>query len=290
MINFYKIIPCVVLFGLSAQLVGQVNYASNVRTDISTSQKMLITYDLLSPEVGSLYNVSLSLTYKGNKISFNNAFGDFGRLIEAGREKAIVWYYKNDFEGNITEVKVDIQARIIPAPEAGFNYEIIGEKLPFQVIFQNQSKNCGSYIWHFDDPGSGPSNTSELENPEHTYLRSRVYTVSLVATAEESELKDSISIQVNLNIGELPVANFNYKLVSKAAPATAWFKNTAIHASEYHWNFDDPDSGSQNYSGKKNPVHIFSRPGNYKVVLTVTNTNSMESHSHTENIVVSGSN
>jgi len=275
-----------ILFGLTSFVVGQENYASNIKLDISTSQKMLITYDLLSPEINSLYNVSLTMTYRGSPLEFNNVFGDFGRLITAGREKAIVWYYNNDFEGNIADVKVDIMASMIPAPVAGFDYEIIGDKLPFTVVFQNKSKNSDSYIWNFDDSGSGPSNTTNLENPEHTYLRARVFVVSLTAISEESGLRDSVKVQVNLNLGDLPVSSFKYNLTSKAAPSTVWFKNSATHADEYHWSFDDPDSGSNNYSAKKNPVHIFSLPGSYQVILTVTNTESMESHSHSENIVV----
>ena len=279
----------IIFFCFSFFLEAQENYASNVKTDISTSQKMLITYDLLSPEPGALYNVTFSLTHRGSTVKFNNAFGDFGRLIAGGRGKAIVWYYKDDYQGDISEVKVDIVASIITPPKADFKFEVVGSKLPFQVRFQNQSINCDSFVWNFDDPGSGPSNTSEEKNPEHTYLRARIYTVKMIATSSESGLLDSISLPVRLNIGELPVANFSFRLTSSSAPATAWFKNASEKANEYYWNFDDPDSGSDNFSAKKNPVHIYTSPGNYDVVLTVTNSKSKESHSHTKEVVVSGS-
>ncbi len=36
------------------------------------------------------------------------------------------------------------------------------------------------------------------------------------------------------------------------------------------WNFNDPNSGSQNYSNRPDPSHIFSKPGVYNVTLTLT--------------------
>lgn len=282
------ILGSLLLFSCLGGLWAQDNYASNIKTDISSGQKMLITYDLLSPNVGALYNVVLSMTKNGSEVVFTNAFGDFGRMIEGGREKAIVWYYKDDYTGNISDVKVSIQAELLPAPIADFEFDVVGNKLPFTVIFRNSSKNGDTYLWDFDDSGSGPGNTSTLENPEHTYLRARVYTVRLIATSTAG-LTDSISKQIHLNFGELPVADFKFKLASDNLPTTVWFKNTSSKSNEYHWDFDDPDSGNKNFSSKKNPVHLYTKPGTYKVVLTVTNTSSMESHSHTEEIQIQGS-
>jgi gliding motility-associated-like protein len=36
----------------------------------------------------------------------------------------------------------------------------------------------------------------------------------------------------------------------------------------FYWTFDDPDSGSDNYSELPNPKHTFTKPGTYKVTLT----------------------
>jgi len=276
-------------WGLTSYLTGQDNYASNITTDISAGEKMLITYDIRSQNPNDLFDVTLTLSYKGQPVSYNSAFGDFGGSITAGHQKAIVWYYKNDFEGEVSDIKVEISARLIPAPLAAFKYEIIGSKPPFRVVFNNLSQNASSYSWNFDDPGSGPGNFSTLENPEHIYLRARIYSVSLVAAEGSGGRADSVKTDIRFNTGELPVADFKYSMSSKSAPTTAWFKSSSANADEYHWDFGDPASGNDNYSAKKNPVHIYNQPGNYRVVLTVTNKTSMESHSHTENIIVNGS-
>lgn len=41
----------------------------------------------------------------------------------------------------------------------------------------------------------------------------------------------------------------------------------------WNWDFGDPASGSQNFSGTQNPIHQFSAPGLYNVELTVTGSN-----------------
>jgi len=250
---------------------------------------MHINYDILEQEDAAFFDVALNLIHNGRQINFTTAIGDYGNLTSSGMNKAIAWKFKNDFQGNIAEVVIEVLARMIPNPKASYEFDIIGRKPPFQVLFRNLSENSDSFTWDFDDPGSGPSNYSNLKNPEHMYMRARVYSVGLLAVSESTGISDSVRMEVKLNLGELPVAKFKYNLSSKTAPATAWFKNTSANSDEYHWNFGDPDSGSKNYSAKKNPVHIFSRPGEYQVVLTVSNTKSMESHSHTKDLVVSSS-
>ena len=51
-----------------------------------------------------------------------------------------------------------------------------------------------------------------------------------------------------------------------------------FHSLHYEWTFDDPSSGTWSYSGKSRnqaigPLagHLFTRPGTYRVTLTVTN-------------------
>jgi PKD domain/Secretion system C-terminal sorting domain len=49
------------------------------------------------------------------------------------------------------------------------------------VNFQNLSSNASTYSWNFGDPTS-TTNTSSLENPDHTYTANGTYTVSLTAS------------------------------------------------------------------------------------------------------------
>ncbi len=50
-------------------------------------------------------------------------------------------------------------------------------------VFTNTSAPCPSqYSWNFGDPGSGASNISSLQNPNHTYSAAGTYNVSLTAS------------------------------------------------------------------------------------------------------------
>ena len=51
---------------------------------------------------------------------------------------------------------------------------------------------------------------------------------------------------------------------------TIFSVTTSPCAAAYSWNFGDPASGANNQSVAINPSHIFSAPGNYQVLLTVS--------------------
>ena len=52
------------------------------------------------------------------------------------------------------------------------------------VSFTNTSTNCSTnYLWNFGDPNSGSSNTSNSNNPLHTFSAPGTYTVSLTSTS-----------------------------------------------------------------------------------------------------------
>lgn len=61
-------------------------------------------------------------------------------------------------------------------PIASFQFTI-SETNFLEVTFSNFSQNATTYLWDFGD-----GNTSDLENPVHTYAASGTYTVTLTAT------------------------------------------------------------------------------------------------------------
>ncbi len=64
-----------------------------------------------------------------------------------------------------------------------------------------------SWLWDFGDPGSGPLNTSILQNPQHSYTAVGNYTVTLTVTTNNGCVATrSSSFTVN---GDIPVSNFN---------------------------------------------------------------------------------
>ena len=64
-----------------------------------------------------------------------------------------------------------------------------------------------SWAWNFGDPGSGPLNTSTLQNPQHRYNAIGFYTATLTVTSNSNCVATKAqTFTVN---GDIPVANFN---------------------------------------------------------------------------------
>jgi gliding motility-associated-like protein len=66
------------------------------------------------------------------------------------------------------------------------------------VSFAHPGNGATAWQWDFDDPASGPLNTSSLQNPTHTYTTYGVKNVKL-RVLNNSSCEDTKSLPVNLN-------------------------------------------------------------------------------------------
>ncbi len=64
-----------------------------------------------------------------------------------------------------------------------------------------------SWFWNFGDPGSGPLNTSTVQNPQHAYSAIGNYTATLTVTSNNGCIS-TIAQPFTVN-GDIPVSNFN---------------------------------------------------------------------------------
>lgn len=64
----------------------------------------------------------------------------------------------------------------------------------------------------------------------------------------------------------VPTANFSLVSKNSVPPCEVTFTNTSINATSYLWEFGD---GLQSTS--KNPIHTYTKGGEYKVILNATN-------------------
>jgi PKD repeat protein len=244
---------------------------------------------------------------------------------------------------------------ISPLPFAQFTY--VNNCADTAVSFHDASNiavgTITGYSWSFGDPGSGPDNTSPMQNPTHTFAIPGIYNVSLKVTSQEG-CEDSLMLPVQ--VFTKPTANFSFTTncdngavffqdssFSQQASITSWFwefepnqfgtgqnpyhvyfaadscydvsltvldtrgcantkvKEVCVPASLtadfitaatcfgdsttfspvlvapgndslvfFKWNFDDFNSGIYNISTLRNPYHIFTDPGTYKISLDVT--------------------
>ncbi len=63
-----------------------------------------------------------------------------------------------------------------------------------------------AWQWNFGDPGSGPLNTSTLQNPQHSYTATGPYNAQLIVTSNNG-CKDTLLQALYVN-GSFPAANF----------------------------------------------------------------------------------
>ena len=66
-------------------------------------------------------------------------------------EKYIRWDFPIDFKGNINELNVDVIAVKSIRPLADFEFKIMTTGTPYEVKFENKSKNADFYSWNFGD-------------------------------------------------------------------------------------------------------------------------------------------
>ena len=76
-------------------------------------------------------------------------------------------------------------------------------------------------------------------------------------------------LEVLDNIKDGLIASFSYESSNSSlkAPVVIEFFNESLEASSYEWNFGDNSS----ISNEANPVHLYSKPGEYNVSLIAMN-------------------
>lgn len=124
------------------------------------------------------------------------------------------------------------------------------------------------WFWEFGD-----GNTSNLQNPTHTYAQPGNYTVCVTIIRKVGNQTCCKRICKEIEVGEPEESK---------APSTGFttrpmqFPNTAMkfidiskgknEFTEYSWDFGDGE-----VSGQQNPAHVYAKEGIYNVCLTINN-------------------
>ncbi len=129
------------------------------------------------------------------------------------------------------------------------------------IQFNNTSLPIpGKSTWYFGD-----GTTSTAIHPKKTFTAAGTYIIKLVN--DFGGCKDSVS--KSIIIKSKPVTNFSVnKTTGCQVPFTVNFSNTSTGAQTYVWNF-----GDGNTSSAANPVHTYTKTGNFTVRLISTNSN-----------------
>lgn len=123
------------------------------------------------------------------------------------------------------------------------------------------------YSWNFGD-----GNSSSSKNPSHTYGRSGTYTVTLIVTDEDGGTSSYETTVTVPNI--LPIAGFSIDRANITTASSVTFDGGSPFSYDkdgeivnWTWDFEN-DSVIDAYGSTVS--HLFSVPGNYTVVLNVT--------------------
>jgi PKD repeat protein len=131
-----------------------------------------------------------------------------------------------------------------------------------------------SRLWNFGDPASGTNNTSTNYDPWHTFALAGIYNVCLTihtSTGCTSTFCDSITVGSNATNCE------NWITYTSSGLTFSFEGHThSPYPTIYNWNFGDPQSGTNNVSNLKNPVHVFSNSGSYTIALSTVDSTGCE--------------
>jgi gliding motility-associated-like protein len=140
-------------------------------------------------------------------------------------------------------------------PKAIADYSIIHTDCDSLVSLSNNSQNASSYHWTFGD-----SDTSTLENPDHTYINPGNVQIQLVATSPH-QCRDTVTKEIDL-VFRIPA---EFSLFTDTCSSITYFRNSSPRANTYDWDFGD---GTE--SSATNPFHIYHSTNGYAVTF-ITN-------------------
>ncbi|MEM7036398.1 MAG: PKD domain-containing protein, partial [Bacteroidota bacterium] len=133
---------------------------------------------------------------------------------------------------------------------------------PLTVNFNNTSSGGAAplaYAWDFGD-----GNTSNAQNPSHTYTASGSFTVTLIAT-DQNGCADTLELPAYVNINNITAA-FTQNTTNICEGQSVTFTDQTVGANTWNWDF-----GDGNTSTAQNPTHTYATAGTYTVTLIASN-------------------
>ncbi len=165
-------------------------------------------------------------------------------------------------------VTISVEGDPNEKPTARISASVTSGLIPLEVNFQGEDssddKSIIKYEWDFKDGGK-----STVVNPSHIFETAGEFNVSLTVTDQEG-LTDTKTILITTESpNEAPTAKATATPTSGDAPLSVSFRGANStddkEVVSYEWDF-----GFGNPSTNKNPSRTFQQPGEYVVVLTVS--------------------
>ena len=166
-------------------------------------------------------------------------------------------------------------------PIAAFSASPTSGNAPLNVTFTDKGTGTPTaWKWTFGD-----GTNSTIKNPTHKYSKAGNYTVALTVSNSAGSSTTTKTNYIKVTATTIkPVASFTSNVTSGKVPLNVAFtdKSTGTPAA-WKWTFGDGTT-----STAKNPIHKYSKAGNYTVALTVSNAAGSNTTTKTNYIKVSG--
>ena len=148
-------------------------------------------------------------------------------------------------------------------PDANFTGEPRFGDVPLPVTFTDASSGTvQSWTWDFGD-----GNSTDLENPVHTYYTPGIYSVTLTVRGPGGE--STVTRTAYIIAGSVPEpvqAEFTANTTSGNVPLPVRFEDLSTGTiSSWSWSFGDGTT-----SAEQSPVHTYVAAGNYTVKLSIS--------------------
>jgi len=251
-----------------------LNVTNRAGSNVTTRVGYIYVYPTLIPNFTATpmsgnapLAVQFTDTSTGGPLTWNWSFGD-GTFSE---DRNPVKFYpvlgKYNISLTVTNVTTNTTLRnnfinvSVALPYANFTANVTRGTLPVTVQFTDIStNNVTKWNWSFGDKG-----ISNQSNPVYTYQKEGNYTVNLTVWNGRNNI--TVKTRYIDALPSLPVANFTANITTGGFPLTVQFTNTTTgNQTWWNWSF-----GDGNVSTLANPINKYSRPGNYTVILNVTN-------------------
>jgi len=174
---------------------------------------------------------------------------------------------------------------IITAPNSGYVYETI-------IFYAYYSEDRDGYIvgyrWDFDNDGVYDTNWMEDLLISYSYSKPGNYTVRLQVKDDDGAITTTahnitiIKLEPPL---QLPVPIINGPYLAYTNESINFYSNESYDPDgiiiNYTWDF-----GDNCISYLKNPIHAYTKKGNYTVILTVTDNDNLKNLTTTKAIII----
>lgn len=184
-------------------------------------------------------------------------------VVNTATAGTFTWYATQTSALGCESDRIAVSATVQQTPVADFGFNIGYGCSADTIQFQNLSQNAVTYLWDFSD-----GITDTAANPAHIYNTQGTYFVQL--TAHNAYCTDSLLKAVEI-IHPLTAA-FTVSADTICEGGSVNFTNTSTANTinnidpQYYWNFADGTT-----STLQHPVHQFTNPGEYNVMMVVKN-------------------